>query len=66
MRLKKLTTGETASLYVISEAYQSEINNVGKWLEEHCPGEYKISGQYVFITPKYEILFALTFVGQQA
>ena len=65
MKLKKLVTGETASIYVISEAYQSELNTITTWLEEHCPGEYKISGQYVFITPKYEILFALNFAGQQ-
>lgn len=65
MKLKKLITGETSSIYVVSEAYQYDLDRISNWLKENCPGEYTIDKQYIFITPKYEILFALNFVGMQ-
>lgn len=64
MKIKRITAGEYANIYVISpyeEIYADDMAKLTAWLDTHFPGNYMLDNWYLTIVPEAETFLALTF-----
>ena len=64
MKLKKISGGDNASIYIVSpyeDLYAEEFNKFKDWLHEYCPTESDLDNRYLTITTRAEVILALTF-----
>ena len=64
MKIKQITRGEYANIYIISpyeEVYADDMVKFTEWLDLHFPGNYMLDKCYLTIVPEAETFLALTF-----
>lgn len=64
MKIKRITNGEYANIYVISpyeDVYADDMAKLIAWLDLHFPGDYVMDNWYLTIVPEAETFLALTF-----
>ena len=64
MKIKRITKGEYANIYVISpyeDVYADDMAKLIAWLDQHFPGDYVMDNCYLTIVPEAETFLALTF-----
>ena len=64
MKIKRITKGEYANIYVISpyeDVYADDMDKLTSWLDLHFPEDYVIDNWYLTIVPEAETFLALTF-----
>ena len=64
MKIKRITKGEYANIYVISpyeDVYADDMAKLIAWLDQHFPGDYVMDNWYLTIVPEAETFLALTF-----
>ena len=62
IKFKKISKSENACVYALAEEISSkEYAWVRNWLDIHCPDDYLLDNQHLFIRNNAEVFFDLTF-----
>lgn len=64
MKIKRITKGKYANIYVLSpheDISADDMTKITTWLNTHFPEDYLLDNCYLTIAPEAETFLALTF-----